>query len=69
MCEKENMCVKESVWPDGYIVYQSMVVFIIENLHSSIKMAKVGTNVADYQTKTIPKMSQKQLKFCQSGEF
>ena len=32
-------------------------------------MAKVRTNVADYQTKTIPKMSQRQLKICQRDKI
>ena len=30
-------------WPDGYFIFQYLAVYIIENLLSRIKIAKVGT--------------------------
>ena len=33
------------VWPDGFIIFQSLAVYNYENLLHSIKFAKVGTNV------------------------
>ena len=52
------------VWPDGYIIFQSFDVCIIENLPSSKNLPKQVHNFAKYQTK----ISQRLLKFCQSGE-
>ena len=53
------------VWPDGYIIFQSFDVCIIENLPSSKNLPKQVHNFAKYQTK----ISQRLLKFCQSGEI
>ena len=33
------------VWPDGFIIFQSLAVYNYENFLHSIKFAKVGTNV------------------------
>ena len=34
-----------SDWPDGYIIFQSLAVYIIENLPIGINIVKVGTQV------------------------
>ena len=35
----------QTVWPDCCIIFQSLAVYMIENLPSSIKIVKLGTNV------------------------
>ena len=54
---------------DGIVIFQSLDVCIIENLASSIKLPKQVQKFAKYQSKTIPNISQKLLKVCQSGEI
>ena len=58
-----------TVWLDGFIIFQSLDVCIIENLPGSIRVPKQVQKFAKYQTNTIPKFSQRLLKFCQSGEI
>ena len=53
----------ESVWPDVYIILQSLAVYNIENLplKDRIKIVKVGTKVCQNFSKLV--------KICQSGEI
>ena len=57
------------MWPDGNIIFHSLDVCIIANLHSSIKMPKQVQKFAKYLTKSKPIFSQRLLKICQSGEI
>ena len=58
-----------AVWPDDYIIFQSLALYIIENLPSRLKIAKVGTKFTKYQINSVPKNSQGLLKCCKSGEI
>ena len=60
----------ESVWPDGYIIIQSLATYNKEYLPSSIKMPKWVQRFATYNINH-SKSCQNQilLKFCQSGKF
>ena len=53
----------EPVWPDVYIILQSLAVYNIENLplKDRIKIVKVGTKVCQNFSKLV--------KICQSGEI
>ena len=42
-----------AVWPDGNVIFHSLAVYITENLPSSIKIAKVGTNVCQIPNQNI----------------
>ena len=53
------------VWPDGYIIIQSLVIYNNANLPSRIKMTKLEQIL----NKPSTKIAQRLLKFWKSGEI
>ena len=43
-----------AVWPNGYVIFQSLAIYVIKNLPHSIKIAKVSTKVFQKPNKKIP---------------
>ena len=41
--KRRNVDDEGAVWPDGFVIFQSLAIYNNDNMRSSIKIAKVGT--------------------------